>query len=459
MKVKTHHSSVSKRLREDAEGSIKMASESSLNAIISTSTLELGIDIGDLDQVIQVGDLHSSGSFLQRVGRTGRREGMKQFFRGFCSEGEELVLLAGCVSLGLDHQSEKILFPKRSFHILAHQTICICLQKKGATPDQIWSILSKAACFSEITRGEFDTLIAYMVKEDLLRYIHGQALMTGDKAEKEFLRANGKRLFAIFDSGIMYNVVDGKKLVGTLDSDFMRTQQLPFVFVLGGIEWNAKKIDHEAQQVLVTRNESGSAPRWTNMRSLDIPFELAQEVGRLLVAGKPLGFLDPRAAVVMRREANQHSSLGWNNYTWTLDPSPGSGKFYLWTFCGNKINRAIAFLLKTELNVRASPDYQLVTIDTDIKRPTPGYQIIDYLLSLGNLSEKELEQKIMPNMKASWFSKFSVCLPDELAKITLREKGIDLTGLLQEINKVRIQQLDEDSPDGSSGTIEAEVVE
>jgi len=459
VKVKTHHSSVSKRLREDAEGSIKMVSESSLNAIISTSTLELGIDIGDLDQVIQVGDLNSSGSFLQRVGRTGRREGMKQFFRGFCTEAEELVLLAGCVSLGLDHQSEKILFPKRSFHILAHQTICICLQKKGATPDQMWSILSKAACFAEITRGEFDTLIAYMVKEDLLRYIHGQTIMTGDKAEKEFLRANGKRLFAIFDTGIMYDVVDGKKLVGTLDADFMRIQQLPFVFVLGGIEWKAKKIDHEAQQVLVSRNESGSAPHWTNMRSKDVPFELAQEIGRLLVAGKPLAFLDPRGALVMRQEANQHSSLGWNGDTWTLDASPGGGKFYLWTFCGNKINRAIAFLLKAELNIRASSDYQLVTIETDIKRPTPGDQIIDYLLSLSNLSEKELEQRIMPIMKASWFSKFSICLPDELAKITLRERGIDLAGLLREIDNIKIQQLNEDPPDGSSGTIEAEVEE
>ncbi|AXY73618.1 hypothetical protein D3H65_06315 [Paraflavitalea soli] len=459
VKVKTHHSSVSKRLREDAEVSIKMASESSLNAIISTSTLELGIDIGDLDQVIQVGGLHSSGSFLQRVGRTGRRDGRPQFFRGFCIEAGELVLLAGCVSLGMAHQSEKILFPKRAFHILAHQIICICLQKKGATPDQIWPILSRAACFAEITRTEFDTLIAFMVKEDLLRYIHGMTLMTGDKAEKEFLRASGKRLFAIFDTGIMYDVVDGKKLVGTLDADFMRIQQLPFVFVLGGIEWNAKKIDHQAQQVLVSRNESGSAPQWTSMRSKDVPFELAQEIGRLLVAGKPLGFLDFRATVIMRREANQHSGLGWDNHTWTLDPSANDGKFYLWTFCGDKINRAIKFLLDAELGIRAKYDYQLVTIDIDKKKPTSSARIIDYLVSLGNSTEKELEQIIMPNMRASWFSKFSICLPDELAKITLREKGIDLAGLLREINKIQIRQLNDDLPAGSSGTFEAEAVE
>ncbi|GAA3942758.1 DEAD/DEAH box helicase [Chitinophaga oryziterrae] len=82
VKVKTHHSSVSKRLREDAETSIKNTSTESLNAIISTSTLELGIDIGELDQVVQIGGLNSSGSFLQRVGRTGRRVGRPQFFRG-----------------------------------------------------------------------------------------------------------------------------------------------------------------------------------------------------------------------------------------------------------------------------------------------------------------------------------------------------------------------------------------
>lgn len=443
VKVKTHHSSVSKRLREDAEESIKMASESSLNAIISTSTLELGIDIGDLDQVIQIGDLHSSGSFLQRVGRTGRREGKKQFFRGFCVDAEQLLLLAGCVSLGWEYQSEKILFPKKSFHILAHQIICTCLQKKGATPAQLWTILSKAACFQAIERREFDILISYMIKEDFLRNAGGQILITGDRSEKEYLRANGKRLFAIFDSGIMYDVVDGKKLVGTLDSDFMRTQKLPFVFVLGGIEWSAKEIDHEAQQVIVVRNVSGIAPKWISYRSLDVPFELAQEVGALMLLENPPHFLDPKASVVFRREVNLHRNIGWSSDAWSLDASTNSENMYLWTFCGNKINRAIEFLLEMMFALEVSHDYKVISIKTNTKRPVKANELVDYLLSLRAADPKSLEDKILPGMKASWFSKFSICLPDELAKITLREKGIDIEGLVREIRKVRIKELSE----------------
>ena len=110
IKVRTHHSSVSKHYREEAENRIKIKNdiESGIDGIISTSTLELGIDIGNLDQVIQLDSISSSSSFLQRVGRTGRRKGKPQFFRGMILKEEDLILLTAVVCLGLKNISEKI---------------------------------------------------------------------------------------------------------------------------------------------------------------------------------------------------------------------------------------------------------------------------------------------------------------------------------------------------------------
>lgn len=438
VKVKTHHSSVSKRLREEAEGSIKQNNESSLNAIISTSTLELGIDIGELDQVIQIGGLNSSGSFLQRVGRTGRRAGQPQYFRGMCSDPEELVLLTACVNLGLEKISERILFPKRAFHILAHQVICLCLQKFGTTADIIWGILSPVSCFSQINREEFDSLIAFMIQEDFLHVIDGNILVTGHKTETEFLRANWKRLFAIFDTGPMYNVVDGKKVIGTLDSGFARVQELPFVFVLGGQEWDAIKIDHELQQLSVKKNETGIAPKWKAIASYDVPFELAQEVGRLLMNEDVLSFLDMPSRNILQMERNEHRLLNWETGKWILDSSEDQSKVYIWSFSGEKINRALSILLLAKFKISSISDHKKINIDFSKEKPISRNKLIDCISSFKQQSIDTLEKYAQEQIDIKWFSKFSSCLPDSLAKQTICEKDYDFSGLLRELAKIII---------------------
>jgi ATP-dependent Lhr-like helicase len=441
VKVKTHHSSVSKRLREEAEGSIKQENESSLNAIISTSTLELGIDIGHLDQVIQIGGLNSSSSFLQRVGRTGRRTGQSQYFRGLCSEEDELILLTACVNLGLERVSENILFPKRAFHILSHQIICVCLQKMGTTPEVIWSIISKAACFSQVSRKQFDTLIDYMIKEDFLRSDSSQVLLTSNKTEGEFLRANWKRLFAIFDTGPMYNVVDGKKVIGTLDSGFARSRELPFVFVLGGQEWDAIKIDHELQQVSVKKNETGIAPRWKAFANFDIPFELAQEVGRLLSTTGSPSFLDANALMILQRQRNIYNTLNWQQGKWVWDLAEDGNIIYLWTFSGEKINRALTILLSTTLDADINYDYKQVTIDFKKAKAISIDALQSLISSFKSNSRLELEAIALEKIQVKWFSKFSNCLPDSLAKLTIFEKDYDLTGMIRELNTIAINEI------------------
>jgi ATP-dependent Lhr-like helicase len=438
VKVKTHHSSISKRLREEAEDSIKKATESSINAIISTSTLELGIDIGELDQVIQIEGLNSSSSFLQRVGRTGRRPGRPQFFRGLCADPDELILLTGCVSLGLKRTSENILFPKKAFHILAHQIICLCLQQGGVTTDYIWSTLSNASCFSAITRDEFDVLISNMLKEDFLREIGRNALITSNKTENEFLRANWKRLFAIFDTGPMYNVVDGKKIIGTLDSGFARAQNLPFVFVLGGQEWNALKLDHEMQQVSVEKNETGIAPKWKAIGNYDVPFELAQEIGCLLMNDTNPDFLDAPAKNILQSQRNTYCNIGWRSDKWILESSSENTRIYLWTFAGDKINRTMSILLSTMVEEEPTYDYRSVAIDIGKKRVLSVNDVKQLLTNIKSKLPQDLEAIIEEKIDVKWFSKFSDCLPESLAKKTIREKGMDVLGLVSQLNQVAI---------------------
>jgi ATP-dependent Lhr-like helicase len=343
------------------------------------------------------------------------------------------------VSLGLKHVSEAILFPHRAFHILAHQIICLCLQMRGADSDQIWQILSKASCFSKVTRHEFDTMVHHMIQKDYLRLVDHNILIPGSESENDFLRANWKKLFAVFDTGPMYDVVDGKKIIGTLDSGFAREQKLPFVFVLGGLEWNTIKIDHETQQVLVKKNETGIAPKWKAISNFDVPFELAQEIGRLLTSNKVPEFLDPSAQIELRRQQNMHCNLDWNDNQWVIDSSDDEiSQIYLWTFSGHKINRALAKILEVEFDIKPRYDHLKIIVELKVDLLKSKGDFHKFFTSLQSRSEDSLEKLLENNTKSKWFSKFSECLPDSLAIKTICEKGMDLSGLIRELNRITV---------------------
>jgi ATP-dependent Lhr-like helicase len=439
--IRTHHSSVSKYYREDAERMIKMKGETGLNAIISTSTLELGIDIGELNQVVQIGDLASSGSFLQRVGRTGRRLGVPQFFRGFVTNLDDLILQIASVSLGIRGLSEEILFPKMAFHILAHQIICFALQKAGSDAHRMWGVLKGVSCFARISELQFSKLVDYMVGQDYLRRVDHGIIVTSDRTEREFLSSNWKRLFAVFDSGPTYQAVDGKTIVGTLDSAFVRAQDFPFLVMLGGIEWITTKVNHEAQQVSVKRYSSGSIPKWKVFRSSDVPFEISQEIGRILIRKVIPDFLDASAKMGLEKWIALYERVPWEEDKWILQAhSPYSAT--LWTFAGDRVNRLLKELLVADDQLKASEDYLRIEIHA---KPAKKGQVQLSLPSARLLGERierptatDIETRLLKKLKAIPFSKFSSCLPENQCKLALIEKAFDVERTLRLVESVEL---------------------
>jgi ATP-dependent Lhr-like helicase len=439
VRVRTHHSSVSKYYREEAEKLIKV-SETGLQALISTSTLELGIDIGELKQVIQVGGLSSPAAFLQRVGRTGRRPGQPQFFRGICISREDLVLLTATISLGKKGISESIRFPQKAYHLLVHQLICLSLQSNGITMEKAWDILSPVQCFSDISLKKFKYLVESMVQKKYLRDVDGE-LVIGEAGEKNFLSSNWRPLFAVFDSAPMYEVMEGKKQVGTLDSAFVESVPVPFLFVLGGIEWKAERIDTKNKQVIVRRTKIGDAPRWSAFRMSDVPIETAKEAGSILFAKDYPDFLDDEAKTGIDAVRNKCSGIGWRNGKWVITAS-ASGKAEIWTFCGDRINRTLALLIKQEGIGKAASNYKRVEIKSGINDRDELLTKISGLLmnlKITNAAHLEnLEEKLSRLLRRIVFSKFAKCLPGSLWLETMAEKSLDILGLLKEIDNSEI---------------------
>jgi len=441
VRVRTHHSSVSKYYREEAEKMIRLASDSSLQAIISTSTLELGIDIGELDQVIQIGPLTSSSAFLQRVGRTGRREGKKQFFRGLCNSRTDLILLTAVVNLGLQGISESLKLSKRAYHLLAHQLICLSLQNNGIPAEKAWDVLSGAYCFTDISKNKYDELVQTMLQRQYLRDVDG-VLVIGETGEKDFLGSSWQKLFATFDSAPIFDVMEGKNQVGTLDASFVESLSVPFLFVLGGIEWEAEKIDLKARQVIARKTVAGEAPKWGIFGWGDVPHETSKEAGKILFGKDLPEFIDAEARVGIESERAGHIDIRWDQEKWVIHIA-SSGKMQIWTFSGDRINRTLAAIIKSERIEKIAADYRRVEIITEIKDRSEIAKLVLYILDkikkMSPAQIKELERKLSQKLPRLIFSKFSNCLPDSLWLETIAERVLDIEGLKAELDRISIE--------------------
>ncbi len=433
--VRTHHSSVSKYYREDAERLIKYRDVTGLHAIISTSTLELGIDIGELDQVIQVGTLVSPSAFLQRVGRTGRRQGRKQFFRGLCTSRKDLLVLTAVVNLGLRGISESLRLSRKAYHLLAHQLLCLSLQNNGIKSEEAWNVLSGAYCFSSITQQEFLELVDAMIHKQYLRDVDGE-LVIGETGEKKFLGSNWRRLFACFDSAPMYDVIEGKKQVGTLDSSFVESLSVPFLFVLGGIEWEAERVNTKNRQVMAKRKKAGSAPRWFVFAGGDVPREVAKEAGKILFEKDLPEFLDGEAREGIGAVREEHRFLSWRDGKWIITVSD-SGILQLWTFAGDRINRTLALLFGQQEIGEVTSNYRWVEVKAESgDRDHLVSTILELLSQIKEMNPSQLEalnKKLSRKIPRYIFSKFSKCLPNHLWSEAMAERVTDIVGLKIEL--------------------------
>lgn len=431
--LRTHHSSVSAAYREDGERLIQVAGESGLNALISTSTLELGVDIGELDAVVETSGLASPSSFLQRVGRTGRRPGRPQRFRGLVRDRDALVLQTATIRLGMRGDVEALLFPRRTFHVLAHQLLCLAIQSGGFAPDAAWAVFSQQDCFSGIERDEFDALVRHMVSED---YLHRAepVLGFGAEAERAFGGTTWRRLFAVFDGAALYEVHSSKGHIGTLDAGFAESLVPPCLFMLGGRPWIAECIIPKSRLLRVrpAPSQAGAvAPVWQSMGGPAVSRETAQEVGILLHGSEVPEFLDEQAAAALEAARAARAVDAWAPGDITCETH--GHNLVLATYAGDRINQTLARLLTIAGVGEATSNFERVAIKAASDPSTAVEIICGTLADLrdGDWSTPGALLDTLSARQKPWaFSPFARCLPEHLLIAALLERSTDPEGLI-----------------------------
>ena len=242
IQASTHHSSLSQELREHSEGLFRKPSTSKkAQTIVCTSTLELGLDVGDIGKVFQWGAPSTVSAFLQRLGRAGRRDTAAHMV--FVTDQSESFLQAiALVQLATQKCVEPVQPSNRNFAVLVQQILLLILKEGALAKDTLWEQLGTPPCFSGIKTSEKSEVLQHLVTED---WLAGDKVRVriGTRSEKEFGNSNFMDLLSVFEGGASVVVkTQSGSVLGTVDYGMAcQLQKSGSSFLLGGGSWKVKR--------------------------------------------------------------------------------------------------------------------------------------------------------------------------------------------------------------------------
>ena len=310
-----HHGSISAALRENAEQDMRDPNKST--CIAATITLELGIDIGNLDQVLQVNTTNTVSSFVQRLGRSGRREGQpaKMFFysretqhQSDASLGERipwgLLQMIATIQLYIEEKwIEPPSIPNIPLTYYTHQTMSIITSHTELTPPEIAERVLTLSPFSQVTFDQYRELLQYLLEIEHLERVDGGGLIIGFAAERI---VNNYRFFATFEDEISFIVREGTREIGSI-------QAMPALgdrFRLAGRAWKVIDVDEE-KKIIQVEHVKGKAQAFWMGGGADIHTRILERIRQVLEEETDYGYLQDRATYRLNeaRELARASNL------------------------------------------------------------------------------------------------------------------------------------------------------
>ena len=395
------HSSLSVDERRQSERAFAEAKDT---VIVATSTLELGIDIGDLDRVIQIDAPRTVSSFLQRLGRTGRRPGTSRNTLFLATSLDGLLDAAAVLLLWKRGFVEDVVAPPHPRHLAAQQLLALALQEGsfGASDwSRWWGDLPLMADGAEV--------LTHLREQEFLVEDSG-LLMIGPRAEKEFGERHFMELLSTFVADLELRVVAGSREIG-----FVSPLAIPCVkdreqrpLVLAGRGWLVQHVDWERFTVWVEEIPTKGDVKWPSS-AVTQSFEVCQAKREVLLGAVPDVELSKRVPAAMERLREERATEVKDNYL-VLHPR-GTGGTRLWTWAGLKANAT----LLAGLGLDASGvENESVLLPEDITG--------DDVKSADSDAVPRVDEEAISGLK------FSVALPSDLAFKTLGERLADPRG-------------------------------
>jgi len=300
--VLPHHGSLSRALRLEAEKRLKSGE---LKAVVATASLELGIDIGTVDLVCQIGSPRSIAVALQRIGRAGHWVGALPKGRLFATTRDELIECAALVRAIHAGELDRLEIPRNPLDILAQQMVACCAAEDWAE-DDLFALMRRAYPYRDLPRAEFDAVLETLAEGIATARGRAAAYIHRDAVNRRLHGRRNARLTAITSGGAIpdtaqYLVVAEPEgtTVGSVDEDFAVESMMGDVFLLGTTSWRIRRVETGRVRVEDAHGAAPTIPFWTGEapgRTLELSHAVAQF--RADIAARPeLEWLQPQCGL------------------------------------------------------------------------------------------------------------------------------------------------------------------
>ena len=298
-----HHGSVSRELRAEAEKALK--SDSGKKSVVATVTLELGIDVGNLDRIIQVGAPYTCSSMVQRMGRSGRRGGSQNMviycnddLSRYWAETDGISMdTVRCIAMAelvlKDHWVETPSVPSHPYGLLFHQTLQYLKPRLGAKFAELAENVLSMYPFRNISRDDYKTLIRSMVSSTFLERMEDGTYLIGTKGER---MAFHRDFCSVFTVGKEFEIKFEGKSIGSI-------QQIPSpgeLIQLAGRVWEVTEVDMKDYHADVIESDGTVNTPWTSgIPGLDT--RILKKMKEVLVTNDDYPYIDQSARDCLRQ--------------------------------------------------------------------------------------------------------------------------------------------------------------
>jgi ATP-dependent Lhr-like helicase len=305
--------------------------------IVATSSLELGLDVGDLDRVIQIDAPGTVSSFLQRMGRTGRRPGTRSNCLFLTTSDEGFLRAAALLDLWKSGYVEPVKAPDKPFHILAQQLMALVLQERGIGKSTWFEWVRCVPAFAAMPPERIDGIVDHLIRTGILWSDSG-ILSFAQAGEEEYGRRNFMELLSVFTSPPLFRVISGQKELGSVhESTFYKKDDGPNILVLAGQSWKTKHLDWNRRIAHVEPTEERGRSRWLGEGQF-LSFRVCQAIRSVLAAETNEPYWSQRATAQI--DEIRHNRP-WASHDHTNLVQQANGEVQWWTFAGGLANSIV----------------------------------------------------------------------------------------------------------------------
>jgi len=440
-----HHSSLSMDTRKAAEDAFLSQGGA---CIICTSTLELGIDIGDLDIVVQVGPPDSVSSFLQRMGRSGRR-GKAAYVAWVLERPCDLLCSCAIIECAMDRAVEALHPLEQPYNVLLQQLLLYLYHHPRTSRRKIGRELLSHPVFSEIRPQDLDHLIGHLITEGFIT-TDGEMLMPGSGMERQFGQSNGRDLYSVINGGGEYRAITPEgEVVGTLDARFVNNSKTEAI-MLGGRSWSMLKCDEGHNLVVVLPSGSSkSGTFWTGSGESGYSSLICGQIATMRMRGNsvlPLG--DGEKEILLGLLEKFPEWVNLHGLVVKETNRKGRHDVVIWSLHGSRFNRILALLLRgcPGMKCRTGASDFIVRV-TGAGTTGAATRVISALETIRGLSLDEIGALLPMPKRDAW--KFAGLLPDDLFPDLALADYYHINEFLEDLSSMEIVRM----PDGEDPSL------